>query len=226
MLYDEEGSFIVEAILVVEMKPKEAEDPIGKVSILYGEEIKSILNDEKNSDVIVTAGDREFKCHKAVLSARSVVFKNTFAHNTVESVTNRIVIKESPAQAVEDMLKYIYSGDVPDDYQSLTIELLHIANMYQLSHIVEACLKNFVESLDVASCISTFMLVDRYAPQDLNLREKVIMFMKCKAVEVVDEEVWDKLMESSPDLVKEIVKAIAGAAKEKHRCEFCVVTYS
>jgi len=226
MLYDEEGSFIVEVNLVVEMKPKEAEDPSGKVSTLYGEEIKSILNDEKNSDVIVAAEDREFKCHKAILSARSVVFKNTFAHNTVESATNTIVIKESPAQAVEDMLKYIYSGDVPDDSKSLTTELLHIAQMYQLSPIVKACLKNFVESLDVSSCITTFMLVDRYAPQDLNLREKIIMFMKCKAVEIVDEEVWGKLMESSPDLVKEIVKALARAAKEKHKCEFCVVAYT
>jgi len=225
MLYDEEGSFLVEANLVVEMKPKEADDPSLKVSNLYREEMKSILNDEKSSDVIVTVEDKEFKCHKAVLSARSVVFKNTFAHNTVESATNTIVIKESPAQAVEDMLKYIYSGDVPDDSKSLTFELLHIASMYQLSPIVEACLKNFVEMLDVASCISTFKLVDRYAPQDLNLREKVIMFMKCKAVEVVDEEVWDKLMEKSPDLVKEIVKALARAAKEKHKCEFCVVTY-
>ena len=78
------------------MKPKEAESPS-----LYGEEIKSILNDEKNSDVIVTAEDREFKCHKAVISARSVVFKNTFAHNTVESATNKIVINESPAQEVK-----------------------------------------------------------------------------------------------------------------------------
>ena len=45
--------------------------------------------------------------------------------------------------------------------------------------------------------------------QDQNLREKVIMFMQCKAMEVVDEEDWDNLMDSSPDLVKEVVKATA-----------------
>ena len=53
------------------------------------------------------------------------------------------------------------------------------------------------------------MIVDRYAPRDKILREKVIVFMKCKAMEVVDEEDWDNLMDSSPDLVKEVVKATA-----------------
>ena len=60
------------------------------------------------------------------------------------------------------MFKYIYSGDVPEDPKSLTQDLLQIADMYLLIPIVEACLKHLVNSLDVSSCISTVMLVDRY----------------------------------------------------------------
>jgi len=225
-LYDEDGSFIVEADILIEKNLFEAENSSFKESNAYGEEIKSILNDEKNSDVLVIAGDREFKCHKNILGARSEVFKNTVAHNTVESNTNTIVIKESPAQTVEDMLKYIYSGDVPKDSKSLTTELLHIASMYQLQPVVEACLKNLVESLDVASCVSTFMLVDRYVPQDRNMRGLVIMFMQCKAMEMIEEEDWYKLMSSHSDLAKEILKAMVKTTKEKHRCQFCVVTYN
>jgi len=224
-LCDKDGSFIVEADILVEIKPDQAENASLKQPNSFVEEIKSIFKDEKNSDILVIAGDREFKCHKAILSARSEVFKNTLAHNTVESNTSTIVIKETPAQTVEDMLKYIYSGNVPKDSKSLTTELLHIANMYQLHMLVEACLKNMVDSLDVASCISTFMLVDRYVPQDRDLRELVIMFMQCKAMEVVEEEDWDKLMKGHPDLAKEIVKAMVSTTKDKHRCQFCVVTY-
>ena len=41
------------------------------------------------------------------------------------------------------------------------------------------------------------MPVDRYLIQDQNMREMVIMFMQCKAMEVVEEEDWVKLKERS-----------------------------
>ena len=223
LLFDEDGSFIVEADLLVEMKRNEAENSALKNS-KYCDEMKSIFNDEKNSNVIVIAADREFKCHKAILSARSEVFKNTLAHNTVERNTNTIVIKETSVQAVEDMLKFIYSGDVPEDPKSLTADLLHIANMHQLHPLVEACLKNLVDNLDVPSCISTFMLVDRYMPQ--NMREIVIKFMQCKAIGVVEQEDWIKLMEKKSDLAQELVRALARETKERHKCQFCLVSYN
>jgi len=225
LLSDEDWPFTVEADLRVEMKGKGVEtSKVNKFSNV-GEEIKSIFNEETSSDVKVIAGDKQFKCHKVILCARSEVFKNTLGPNTLESHTNTIVIKETPAQAVEDMLKYIYSGDIPENPDSLTSDLLHIANMHLLQPLVEACLKNIVDNLDVSSCISTFMLVDRYVPQDLGIREVVIRFMQCKATEVVEVEDWDKLVDSHPALAKELVRAIARATKEKHRCQFCLVSY-
>ena len=123
------------------------------------------------------------------------------------------------------MLKYVYRRDLPEDPECLSSDLLHIANMHLLHPLVEACLKNIVDNLDVSSCISTFMLVDRYMPQDLNLREVVIMFMQCKAIEVVELEDWDKLVASHPALAKELVRALARATKDKHKCQFCLVSY-
>jgi len=224
LLFEKDGFFILEADLAVEVNINEDGNSVAKKSNSFAEEIKSFF-DETNTDVVVISGDKEFKCHKAILGARSEVFKNTFAHNTIESATNTIVINETPAQAVEDMLKYIYSGDVPEDPKSLTTDLLHIADMYQLQPVVEACVKNLVDSLEVSSCIPTLVLVDRYLPQDQNMREMVITFMKCKAMEVVEEEDWVKLMNRSPDLAQKVVRALAREAKEKHKCGFCIVSY-
>ena len=124
------------------------------------------------------------------------------------------------------MLKYLYRGEIP---KNLTTELLHIADMHQLHPLKEACFKNLIESLDVASCISTFILVDRYQPQNRNMREMVIKLLKCKVTEVVKEEDCDKLVDSHPALAKELMKAIGSKieeqSKEKHKCKFCVVTY-
>ena len=50
--------------------------------------------------------------------------------------------------------------------------------------------------------------------------------MKCKAGEVVDLEDWDKLVDNHPALAKELMRVIAKASKEKHKCQFCVVSYA
>lgn len=223
LLFDEGKSFILEADLVVQMK-----DTVNSQKTdIFVEEMKSIFFDEETSDVLVIAEGREFKCHKNVLSARSEVFKNTLGNATLERNTNKIVINEVTAKTIEDMLKYLYSGEIP---KNLTNELLHIADMHQLHPLMEACLKNLIGSLDVPSCISTFILVDRYQTQNRNMREMVIEFMKCKTTEVVKEEDCDKLVDSHPALAKELMRAIGSKveelSKEKHRCKFCVVAYN
>ena len=219
-------SFILEADLVVQMKDAVNSDP--HKTDIYVEEIKSIFNDEETSDVLDIAEGKKFKCHKNILSARSEVFKNTLGHDTIESNRNEIVMKEITADAVEDMLTYLYTGEIPNDPKNLTTELLQIADMHQLHPLKEACLKNLVGSLEVASCISTFILVDRYQPHNGSLREMVIKFIKCKATEVVIEEDCNKLVYSHPELAKELMTefAFASARKEKHRCKFCVVSYN
>ena len=59
------------------------------------------------------------------------------------------------------------------------------------------CLKNLVEGLDVISCIYTLILVERYLLHDLDIREVVIIFIQCNAMEVGEVEDWDKLVNSN-----------------------------
>merc|ERR1712096_274602 len=98
-----------------------------------------------------------------------------------------------------------------------TIDLLNAAELYQL---------NLLDSLDVSSCISTFIMVDRFFPHGGEVREKVVMFLKCKAEEIVDLEDCGKLVDNYPDLTKELLKIIGKRSKEKHSCQFCVVSYN
>jgi len=225
-LYGEDRSFTLEAELLVEMNDPEKDhlkkDYFKKPNSLVND-IKSIFHDVKNSDFKIIAEDETFQCHKNILSARSDVFKNMLAHDTLESKTNTLVTKDVPAITVEDMLKYIYTGEIPEN---LSIHLLHVADFYQLDSLKEACVKNRLERLDVRSCISTFIMVDRYLPQGGELRENVVLFMKCKAEEVLEMKDWDKLMAAYPSLAKELMKAIAKGVKEKHKCQFCLVSYN
>jgi len=225
-LVKEGKTFILEADLVVNMKYAEISSCCQKTEIFL-EEMKSILDDEETSDVLVIAEGKEFKCHKNILRARSEVFKNMLGHDTLESKMNKIVIKEIAAKPVEDMLKYLYSGEIPIDPEILTTELLQLADMHQLHPLKEACLKNLIARLEASSCISTLILVDRYQPLNMSLRDKVIEFIKCQASEGVVENDCDKLVDTHPALAKELLRVFVRGNKEKgHMCSFCMVSYT
>jgi len=221
-LYNQTNTFILQADFKI--GAKDLKKDINTDLRRFVEDIKSFFVDE-NYDVLVCVEQHKFKCHKALLSARSVIFKNMLAHDALESRTNTIDIKHIPVEAVGDMLKFIYSGKLPVHTKSDNIDLLHAADMYQLDELKEACVDILVNSLDVSTCITTLILADRFIPHVVSVREDIIKFMKCKAVEVVDEEDWDKLMDNFPALGKELVKAIVKSSKEKHVCKHCVVSY-
>ena len=224
----EEKSFILELEVMIVINEPQKEDI--KTSNTFKEDILSICHDVNNSDVTIEAEGRQFKCHKIMLCARSKVFKNMLAENTLESISNIIVMKENTAEAVEVLLKHIYTGELPDEKDEITIDVLHIADMYQLDFLKEACLQRLVEGLTVTNCLSTFIMLDRYfMPKWRTLRNRVMMFMKCKAGEVVEVEDWDKFVDTHNSLAKELTKAmvrdLVKNGKEKHRCEFCIISY-
>jgi len=223
-LYDKDGCFIIEAELKVAQE--ESHKAVDSRMADFVKDISGIFSDKKTSDVVVVAdGERKFYCHKNILSARCEVFKNMLAPNTIESEWNTIEVKEATAVSVESMLKYIYTGEVPDDPEKLTPDLLNLAEMYLLDHLKETCLKSLMVTLDVGSCISTFIMADRYVQSGGYLKEMVKKFMKCKAEEVVELEDWDKLLDNHPALAKEVMRSIVKGVKEKHKCQFCVVTF-
>jgi len=221
LLYDAERCFTIEA----ELKVTNVGDGEKPEMTAFVKDVQSIFGDVINSDVVIIAGKEKFHCHKNILSARCEVFKNMLSPNTLESESNTIEVKEVTPEAVESMLKFIYTGEVPDDPEKLTIDLLNITEMYLLDHLKEACLTSLVEKLEVSSCITTFIMADRYVSGGSGgrLRELLIKFMRCKAEEVVETDNWDKLMDNHPALAKELVRAIVKRGKERHKCQFCVV---
>ena len=99
-----------------------------------------------------------------------------------------------------------------------------MADMYLLEDLKKACVKNLLDNLDILSCISTLVLVDRHLPPSSTVREGIIKFMTCKAAQVVEVEDYRKLVDNYPGLAMELMKAV-GRRGEEHRCQYCLVEY-
>ena len=66
----------------------------------YVKDMKSIGDCEETSDIELLCNGKVFKCHKAILGARSIIFKNMLLHNTCEKVNRKVDIKDSTTEAV------------------------------------------------------------------------------------------------------------------------------
>src|SRR5699024_6528915 len=76
------------------------------------EDYSSLLKSGKLSDVTLSVGGRNFRAHKSILSARSIVFAAMFEHETKENQENMVEIPDIDSDVFEEFLQFIYTGKV------------------------------------------------------------------------------------------------------------------
>eukprot|EP00092_Neocalanus_flemingeri_P017618 GFUD01019061.1.p1 GENE.GFUD01019061.1~~GFUD01019061.1.p1 ORF type:complete len:348 (-),score=86.51 GFUD01019061.1:62-1105(-) len=213
-LYDENKTFFLEAEILVMKKNLEVFDSI-IAPCKFVKDMKSIMKLEDISDLVIVCHGKVFKCHKTILCARSDVFEKMLSGDTLENLNREVPIEDSSAEAVEEMLKYIYTGEIPDSdkLDVLNIELLHLAEKYHLDPLKFACGGSIVCSLTVSSCISDFITVERYFPPDSSVRKRVDVFLRCNAEQVVESEEWDDLEKKFPEVTRDLVRAMVKGGK-------------
>ena len=139
-----------------------------------------------------------------------------------ENVTGKVVIKDSSIKAVEVMLRYIYTGDIPCYLgEEENLHLLQLADMYHLERLKIACGGNIVNRISISKCISNYITISRYFGSDPDNRFKKMVnkFMWCQAEQVMKQDDWKELLREYPDVVDDVVQR----GKDGHGCMFCTV---
>ena len=99
---------------------------------------KLYLNDEL-TDVKIYCEDKIFNCHKLILGEKSKVFKNMLFNNEmVEATSGEIKIVDTPTDAMENLLYYIYH-DCLKSIAMITPDLLLAADKYDIPDLVKMC---------------------------------------------------------------------------------------
>ena len=114
---------------------------------LAKEQLWSAVNNKLHSDVEFIVQDKRFSAHKAILSARSPVFRAEF--NREESKTtnpHEIQIDDVNASSLEQFLHFVYTGELlhfsftGEPAPMLTNkDLLKLAERYQLKTLENLC---------------------------------------------------------------------------------------
>lgn len=177
-------------------------------------DLKSLLQSEDLSDVTIHVNGRDFRAHKAILAARSPVFRKMFTNGMKESHLNHVEIPDLEPRVFEHMLLFLYGAESclmsqlhskPKDVETeqLAIELLKAADKYQIEGLKLICERGIYEHLlTVESVARVLSSADLYNATELKAR--AIKFVVSHVKEVVTTDTWRLMAEQRPWLVAEV----------------------
>jgi len=154
----------------VEIHPYTALKSPGEVGSRLGEDFGSLLKSGELADFTILVDGHTFKCHKAVLAARSPVFKTMFTTDMQEKETQEVKIVDFPKRAIQLMLQYIYTGSMDENTVKMnSIQLLQLAEKYMLMGLKALCENALIDCLDRESCVKLLRVADYTRAQRLKI---------------------------------------------------------
>ncbi|KAL6953827.1 hypothetical protein U1Q18_046957 [Sarracenia purpurea var. burkii] len=171
------------------------------------EDFGSILKNGKFADVTILVNGTEYPVHKTILAARSAVFSAMFEqHGMQESEKNRIDVTDISQNVMEEMLRYIYTGNV-GNLDELADDLFEAADKYDLGELKALC-ENFLNNdLSIDNAASTLALADLHRAYEL--KSKTMDYIVTKFSKVKRTEGWKALAASRNDLLNEVCEALS-----------------
>jgi len=171
------------------------------------DDLGQLFDSSQFADVTLTCSAREFRCHKAILVARSPVLAAMFEHDMKERQHNRVEIEDMDPDVMADMLRFIYMGKAPN-LDSMAADLLAAADKYALERLKVMCEEALCNNLSVENVSEVLILADRHSAEQL--KAQAIEFINNRhATDVMETPGWKQMVSSNPHLVAEAFKALA-----------------
>ena len=164
------------------------------------------------TDCCLFVAGQEFRAHKAILAARSPVFRAMFEHEMVERLTNRVDINDLDPKVFKEMMGFIYTGKAPHLHiYSMACDLLAAADRYGMEGLMVLCEDALSRNLSVENAAHTLILADLHSTQQL--KTQALDFIVLHASKVCETSEWKSMVESNPHLVAEAFHFLASARR-------------
>ncbi|KAL5230057.1 hypothetical protein ABZP36_028833 [Zizania latifolia] len=134
-----------------------------------GAHLGGLLDSLRGADVSFVVGGENFPAHRAVLAARSPVFRAGLLGNMSESTSSRITLRDIEPATFRALLRFIYTDELAGDGGELEagsptdalVHLLVAADRYALDRLKLMCAQKLVDSMtaetvaDILACAET-----------------------------------------------------------------------
>lgn len=193
------------------------------------ERLYVLTKEESLCDVTITVKGKEFKAHSGVLAAASPFFFNLLTSNMIESREKliKIQLEEATVAVMEDVLKYIYTGNVLMT-EERAYDLIATAD-YLLLPGLKTMADNFLkEIVTTENCIANYYFAERYQCVELKAKSHEMINSNFSAVmgtddflklEVKQVKEWvsgdDIIISAEEDVFKGIVRWVSHNKSER-----------
>ncbi|KAJ3696617.1 hypothetical protein LUZ61_000322 [Rhynchospora tenuis] len=171
----------------------------------------SLLESKEGADVTFHLNKETFVAHKAVLAARSPVFRAQFFGSMMESKTDTVEIEEMKPEVFKAMLHFIYTETLPpqeDISFEMAQHLLVAADRYGLERLKAICAKILCAGIDAKTAVTTLAFAVRHScPQ---LKAFCVNFVASREMleSFMASNEFEHLVSSYPSVLKEILEKV------------------
>lgn len=130
-------------------------------------DITQLLANQTSADLVLLVGEtREpLHTHRAVLEARSAVFRTMFASTMLDAHESVIELPDASVAAVRALLEFVYSDCVPDHMlQSFAaaVEVFQLADRFDLDRLTELVVPLITRHLSIANVFAAIAFADTH----------------------------------------------------------------
>uniref|UniRef100_F6UG35 BTB domain-containing protein n=1 Tax=Ciona intestinalis TaxID=7719 RepID=F6UG35_CIOIN len=169
-------------------------------------DFETLLDESHFTDCTFSVDGKEYKAHKAIVAARSPVFRAMFEHEMEESKFNRVEISDIPHQVFKEMLNFLYTGKA-SKLDVMASQLLAAADKYALERLKVMCEESLCSNLSVENVAEILILADLH--NACQLKEMAIDFINNHALDVMETSGFNVMVRSHPHLVADAFRALA-----------------
>lgn len=152
------------------------------------------------SDFVIKANDqKDFHVHKCVLAIQSPVFAAMFKNKMQEGESNEMAIADFGSSSIEEFLRYIYAGDIPDETNAM--ELFALSAKYDVPELKIVCEEMVLQNINKSNAFEVFALGHLHSSDNL----KLLSFAEIKRM-FPDTDLDNKLIDN-PEGLHELMES-------------------
>ena len=166
---------------------------------------EKLYGEKEFSDVKIVCDDKQFDCHKVVLSSQSEVLKTMFKNKSLIEKQSEGVMKidekDVNSDTMEQLLLYLYFQKVKDN-NMINGDLMIAADKYDVKGLLDLCTKYLESNLSDENALE--VLVKAELVGQMNLFAAASKFV-CKNIGRVNKtSAWEEMSKKNPSLIAKL----------------------
>ena len=112
------------------------------------------------SDVTLNVEGQTFAAHRCVLAASSKFFHSLFTNDMKEKSASIVSLEEIPVVAMDQLLSYLYTGEIKVISEANAEDLIASANYLLLPRLKNIACKFIERHMSASNCIFNYLFAE------------------------------------------------------------------